>query len=179
MTANPDRAGEPDPTDVADRIRQAATVIVAHGQAALDRSYDWTPSPISNGPGDNNRRAKGDHSDPTANTALDPRPPGLAGTWHHELVQNLEMLNQLAHDTQILIGRITAVADLEELAERLRQPGAGYCACCTEWVPGTPDNRIVKGFCPSCRRAYDRRGDGSDRSDFIHRHRDTHTQETT
>lgn len=174
MTTNPDRVNEPQPHRIAAALEHAAATIRTQGRDALDRAHDWTTT--GNSSGGNNRKPKGDHSDPTATTALNPQPAHGVATWHQELITHLDQLDHTANQTLTLIAKIVTVADLEERAEQLRQPGTGYCECCAEWVPGTPDNRIVKGFCPSCRRAWDRQQTELDRSDFIHWHRQTHNQ---
>lgn len=39
-----------------------------------------------------------------------------------------------------------------------KQTGAGYCGRCTQWVPGSENDRLRSGWCDACRKAWDRAG---------------------
>lgn len=71
---------------------------------------------------------------------------------HHELTAlAVEHLRQAVDHITSLLGTLEAVDRLKEIPRR--DPG-GTCQACHRHVHGTPIDRIVAGWCPDCRNAW-------------------------
>lgn len=168
------------------RIQHLADWLATGTIDDLRRIAGESPTPLEEGPGlghhdgygvggDKQRGGKGSHSDPTA--ARVERDAGGRGdnqpdTWQtapdptgDAIARIFALVEQIA-DNAVTIDKLTAYVDAAR-AEQGRRPVslAGDCAACGRPVAGTPADKLVSGYCTSCRKAWQRAG-YPDRSEF-------------
>ena len=72
---------------------------------------------------------------------------------------------QMAHSWGALLGVLDRTDRLATPSGKEQTAGAGPCLACDTDVPGTAENRLRSGYCPACRKAWERAG-CPDRSSF-------------
>jgi hypothetical protein len=136
------------------QILESQLVERAHRSLA-DVLADGLPSQSMGEPGGSN----GGHGDPTASAVL-------SNERRQQLSDDIaKMLERLAADSTHLFRLLSTAASLTVPPAEADAAGAGSCARCDEWVPGSASSRIKSGLCPRCYTAW-RRAGMPDRSEF-------------
>lgn len=125
---------------------QAATALHKHGPPLLKATKDWQ-SPLRSGGGPS---SKGDHSDPTAATAITPDPLALE---HQAFVAELQAFQRAAMALLSGIERRRPLTEAE--VERGRISTDPGCVACGG--PAPVGHRRA-GQCDACRKAWERAG---------------------
>ena len=116
-------------------------------QALADVLADGLPSASMGEPG-----GGGGHGDPTASAVL-------SNERHARLGDELRLELERAQSAIVHAFRIaTTLAGLTVAPADADPPGAGCCARCDTWVPGTASARIRSGLCGACYQAWRRAG---------------------
>lgn len=89
-------------------------------------------------------------SDPTARAATQ------RDEWQALHDQWPAMLAALTQSASSAIRTLKLVHAIDDRDEPHRKSGAGYCEACTDWVPGTSEDRIRSGYCDACYTAWTR-----------------------
>lgn len=65
---------------------------------------------------------------------------------------------QMAHSWGALVSVLDRTDRLATPTGKADLAGAGPCMACDALMPGTADNRLRSGYCPACRKAWERAG---------------------